>query len=116
MSHARRRIENLSPKRLMLLALELQAKLEDLEQQRTDPIAIVGIGCHLPGAEGGPEDFWQLLKQGRSAISEAPGDRWDNARYYDPNIDSPGRMATKWGGFLSNIYGFDAPLFGIAGR
>ena len=116
MSDSRRRIQDLSPKRLMLLALDQQSRLEELERRRTEPIAIVGIGCHLPGAENGPEDFWQLLDLGKSAISAVPEDRWDVAAYYDPDVDAPGRMASKWGGFLSRIDRFDAPFFGIAGR
>jgi len=116
MSDSLKRIQDLPPKRLMLLALDLQSRLEELERRRNEPIAIVGIGCHLPGAEYGPEDFWRLLELGRCAISEVPKDRWDMAAYYDPNVDAPGRMASKWGGFLSHIDQFDAPFFSIAGR
>jgi acyl transferase domain-containing protein/acyl carrier protein len=116
MSDSPTRIRNLSPKRLMLLALDQQSKLEELERRRTEPIAIVGMGCRFPGAEGGPEDFWRLLELGTSAIAEVPKDRWDVDAYYDPDVDSPGRMATKWGAFLSRIDEFDAPFFSIAGR
>ncbi len=116
MSDSQRRIQDLSPKRLMLLALDQQSRLEELERRRTEPIAVVGMGCHLPGAESGPEDFWRLLELGRNAISEVPEDRWDITAYYDPDIDAPGRMASKWGGFVSRIDEFDAPFFGIAGR
>jgi acyl transferase domain-containing protein/acyl carrier protein len=116
MSDFQKRIESLSPKRLMLLALELQSQVERMERRRVEPIAIVGIGCRLPGAQGGPNDFWRLLESGKSAVSEVPKERWDSADYYDPNIEAPGRMASKWGGFLSHVDQFDAPFFGIAGR
>jgi malonyl CoA-acyl carrier protein transacylase len=120
MADFRSRIQKLSPERLALLALELQSRLEKLERQRTEPIAIIGMGCRIPGADSGadsgPDAFWQLLEEGRDAISEIPPERWDAAAYYDPDGDVPGRMATKWGGFLSDIAAFDAPFFGISRR
>jgi acyl transferase domain-containing protein len=116
MSDFQKRIENLSPKRLMLLALDLQSRLQEMERQQTEPIAVIGLGCRIPGAEDGPDAFWQLLAEGRNSIREVPGDRWDAAAYYDANIEAPGRMCTKWGGFLSAIDQFDAPFFGIAAR
>jgi acyl transferase domain-containing protein/acyl carrier protein len=116
MSDFQKRIESLSPKRLMLLALELQSQVEKMERQQTEPIAVIGLGCRIPGAEEGPDAFWRLLQEGRSSIGEVPGDRWKAEAYYDGNIDAPGRMCTKWGGFLSHIDQFDAPFFSIAGR
>src|ERR1700679_3511504 len=116
MSDFQNRIENLSSKRLMLLALELHSKVEELEKQHTEPVAVIGLGCRMPGAENGPQALWRLLREGGQAVREVPGDRWDLNAYYDTNIDAPGRMSTKWGGFLSHIDQFDAPFFGIAGR
>ncbi|MGA8087918.1 MAG: polyketide synthase, partial [Terracidiphilus sp.] len=116
MSDFQKRIENLSPKRLMLLAIELQSRVEKMERQQTEPIAVIGLSCRIPGGEEGPDAFWQLLEEGRNSIREVPSDRWDAEAYYDVNIDAPGRMSTKWGGFLSHIDEFDAQFFGIAGR
>jgi len=115
-SDFRQRIEKLSPKRLALLALELQSKLEEKERERAEPIAIIGIGCRMPGSGAGPQAFWNLLADGRDAISETPIERWDASAYYDPNPDAPGRMSTKLGAYLSNIDLFDAPFFSIARR
>ena len=116
MSNFRERLEGLSQKRLMLLALDLHSQLEDLQERKTEPIAVIGVGCRIPGGEGGPDAFWQLLEEGRSSIREIPADRWDAEAYYDGNLDAPGRMSSKWGGFLSHIDEFDAQFFGIAGR
>ena len=116
MSDFQERVLSLSPKRLMLLALDLQSRIDELEKQQSEPIAVVGIGCRIPGAENGPDGFWRLLEQGKDAISEVPPDRWDADAYYDANLDSPGRMHTRRGGFLSHIDQFDAPFFAIAGR
>lgn len=80
-----------------------------------DPVAIVGIGCRFPGADG-PEAFWTLLKEGRDAISEVPASRWDAEAYYDPAPQRPGKMYTRRGGFIARIEEFDAQFFGISPR
>lgn len=116
MDDFRTRIEKLSPKRLALLALELQSRIEELESQRSEPIAIIGMACRVPGADTGLDGFWRLLAEGRDAITEIPPERWDCEAYYDPDPDTPGRMSTKWGGFLADVAGFDAPFFGISRR
>ncbi|GAB4195006.1 MAG: type I polyketide synthase [Roseiflexaceae bacterium] len=80
-----------------------------------EPIAITGIGCRFPGAAG-PAAFWQLLCAGEDAISEVPPDRWDLERVYDPDPAAPGKITTRWGGFLSEIDRFDPLFFKIAQR
>ena len=42
-----------------------------------DPIAIIGIGCRLPGGGQGPTAVWQLLENRVRAMSERPGDGWN---------------------------------------
>ncbi|WP_225849093.1 type I polyketide synthase [Streptomyces sp. HPF1205] len=79
------------------------------------PVAIVGIGCRVPGADG-PGEFWRLLLAGTDAVGEVPANRWDADAYYDPDKDVPGRMNTRWGGFLSDVEGFDADFFGVSPR
>ena len=81
-----------------------------------EPIAVVGIGCRFPGDVVGPEDYWRLLVDGEDAISEVPADRWDADAFYDPDPLTPGRMTTRWGGFVSDIARFDADFFGITPR
>ena len=81
-----------------------------------EPVAVVGIGCRFPGDVVGPESFWRLLLDGEDAISEVPADRWDADAFYDPDPLAPGRMTTKWGGFVSDVAGFDADFFGITPR
>ena len=81
-----------------------------------EPIAVVGIGCRFPGGVVGPESFWDLLVEGRNAISPVPADRWDAEAFYDPDPLTPGHMTTKWGGFVPDIAGFDADFFGITPR
>ena len=81
-----------------------------------EPVAVVGMGCRFPGDVHGPDDYWRLLLDGRDAITEVPADRWDADAYYDVDPSAPGRMNTKWGGFLSDVGGFDADFFGITPR
>lgn len=78
-----------------------------------EPIAIVGIGCRFPKAKN-PESFWQLLRNGVGAIAEVPKERWDIDDFYDPNPEAPGKMNTRWGGFLEQVDRFDADFFGIS--
>ncbi|MGY6653504.1 SDR family NAD(P)-dependent oxidoreductase [Amycolatopsis sp. TRM77291] len=68
------------------------------EGREEEPIAIVGVGCRLPGGADSPESYWRLLDAGRDGIREVPEDRWE----------IPAR-----GGFLGDVAGFDAEFFGI---
>ena len=81
----------------------------------SEPIAVIGLGCRFPGAKD-PEAFWQLLRSGTSAISEVPKERWDIDRYYDPEPGTPGKMYTRYGGFIEQIDRFDPEFFGISPR
>src|SRR6185312_7331838 len=81
-----------------------------------EPVALVGIGCRLPGGVVGPDGYWAFLADSGNAISEVPSDRWDADAFYDPDPSAPGRMPSKWGGFLSDVAGFDADFFGISPR
>jgi acyl transferase domain-containing protein/SAM-dependent methyltransferase/acyl carrier protein len=108
------RISKLSPQRLALLADQLNERLQAEERRRRVPLAVVGIGCHLPGGVHDPEGFWDLLRNDVDAISEVPASRWDAAEFYDRNPNRPGKMSTRWGGFIDGHDKFDPKFFGIA--
>jgi len=107
----------LSPLKRALLAMEdMQAKLDAAESGRREPIAVVGLGCRIPGGANSPDEFWQLLREGRSGVREIPADRWDVEAYYDPNPETPGKIGTRYGGFLDQVDQFEPQFFGISPR
>ncbi|HWO65136.1 MAG TPA: type I polyketide synthase, partial [Umezawaea sp.] len=74
-----------------------------------------GMGCRFPRANG-PDEFWRLLHDGVDAISEVPRDRWNADDFYDTDPAAPGKMITRWGGFLDHVDHFDREFFGISPR
>lgn len=80
-----------------------------------EPVAIVGMACRFPAANN-PNEYWKLLRDGVDAVTEVPPSRWDCAAYYDPGTAVPGKMNSRWGGFLANVDRFDADFFGISAR
>ena len=81
-----------------------------------EPIAVTGIGCRFPGGICDPASFWDVLRAGRNVITETPPDRWDLDAFYHPDPEKPGRMATRFGGYLEAIDAFDAAFFGFSPR
>ncbi|KAG9965772.1 ketoacyl-synt-domain-containing protein, partial [Aureobasidium melanogenum] len=83
-----------------------------------EPIAIIGMGCRLPGESYSPSKLWDnLLKDGRSAWSEFPKNRFDLNAWYHPSSNRPGSVHTRGGYFLSHdeqLRQFDPSFFGIS--
>ncbi|MEV4052482.1 SDR family NAD(P)-dependent oxidoreductase [Amycolatopsis sp. NPDC049688] len=73
-----------------------------------EPIAIVGLGCRLPGGIESPEAFWRFLDAGGDGIGDVPEGRWET---FVPAGDLAGVPVR--GGFLADVAGFDAAFFGI---
>jgi acyl transferase domain-containing protein len=106
----------LSPLKRAFLALEkAQQRVAALEKASREPIAVIGIGCRVPGADD-PDAFWRLMRDGIDAISMVPADRFDIDAFFDPDPETPGGIATRHGGFLRDIDQFDSGFFGIAPR
>jgi iturin family lipopeptide synthetase A len=77
-----------------------------------EAIAIVGLGCRVPGAAD-PDALWRLLADGRDAIAEISPERLDLASSYDPT-PARGRTYVKRAAMLDRVDTFDARFFGIS--
>jgi len=95
---------------------EMRNRLEAVNKEKTEPIAIVGVGCRFPGNGNDPASFWHLLHEGIDAVGEVPPGRWDVDAYYDPKPDTPGKTYTKQGGYIQKVDQFDPLFFGISPR
>ncbi len=78
-------------------------------------IAVIGMSGRF-GSARNLDEFWASLASGRSSITEVPRERWDAQALYDSNPDNESKTYCKWGGFLSDIDCFDAPLFNISAK
>ena len=81
----------------------------------TDRFAIIGYAARFPGAKDA-DGYWEILRDGRDAISEVPSDRWDVDEFFDPDPGAPGKVVTRRAGFVEDVTGFDAPFFGMSTR
>jgi acyl transferase domain-containing protein/NAD(P)H-dependent flavin oxidoreductase YrpB (nitropropane dioxygenase family)/NAD(P)-dependent dehydrogenase (short-subunit alcohol dehydrogenase family) len=81
------------------------------EEPPSEPVAIIGIGCLLPGAHD-PETLWRHLLDGARVIREIPRERWDWRLYFDEDPEARDRLYAKWGGFIDAVP-FDPLAFGI---
>jgi acyl transferase domain-containing protein len=117
--------EYLARLRKSLVAIKaLESRLEAVEREKTEPVAIIGMGCRFPGGATSPEAFWRLLSSGGDAVTEVPAER---SRLFAANDGAPASLdaspdaspeaaATRWGAFLSDVDQFDPQFFGISPR
>ncbi len=105
-------IKSLDKNQLILLAAKL--KKESIEQQKNEPIAIVGIGCRMPGQkEDSKNAFWQNILDGIDSTSELKDERWLQSEFYNDDIDAPGKTYVNRMSLLTDFDRFDAPFFNI---
>ncbi|MFH8446747.1 type I polyketide synthase, partial [Streptomyces sp. NPDC018026] len=96
---------------------QTRRRLQEVESQEPEPIAIVAMSCRYPGGVGTPEELWQLVDEGRDAISQFPADRgWDVGRLFDRDGDRSGTSYVQEGGFVHDAGHFDPAFFGISPR
>ena len=97
---------------------DLSARLEIAEKAGTEPIAVVGMGCRFPGGVNNPDQYWDLLRDGRSGIVRVPPERWDADALFTEDHTVPGTICNREGGFLTDWQPdeFDAEFFSITPR
>ncbi|XP_078694356.1 uncharacterized protein LOC144923576 [Branchiostoma floridae x Branchiostoma belcheri] len=79
-------------------------------------IAIVGIGCRIPGGTTSPAKFWDVISEGRNVITEVPPDRWSLDVYHSDDLQQSGTHVTRRAGFVDDIDMFDHTFFKISPR
>ncbi|MEU0004279.1 SDR family NAD(P)-dependent oxidoreductase [Streptomyces sp. NPDC006314] len=89
----------------------------DRGRQSSDPcpVAVIGIGCRLPGGVNGPQAFFRHLLTGSDLVGHVPGRRWRDFAT-GPGTDALLEQTTRQGAFLDDVEAFDAGHFGITPR
>lgn len=82
---------------------------------RFRPIAVIGMGCRVPGADN-PDELWELLVKGVDAVDTVPPERFDLAALVGDASSIPENLRIHKGGYLRRIDEFDAGFFGISPR
>ena len=82
------------------------------ENRGAAPLAIIGIGCLFPQADG-LDAYWWNITRGIDTITEVPETHWRPEDYLDRDPKAADRTYAARGGFLSPV-DFDPLEFGIA--
>ncbi len=79
-------------------------------------IAVVGMACRFPGGISDTDTFWRVLRDGIDCITQVPSRRWDADALTATAPATPGRINSRYGGFLTDVDRFDGAFFGIGRR
>ncbi|MGW1273507.1 beta-ketoacyl synthase N-terminal-like domain-containing protein, partial [Streptomyces sp. NPDC002491] len=86
-------------------------------EQSDEPIAIVAMGCRLPGGARTPSELWDLLVAETDAVGPLPDDRgWNLDRLLGDEDSGGGKSSARQGAFLDDAGRFDEAFFGISPR
>ncbi|WP_055546106.1 SDR family NAD(P)-dependent oxidoreductase [Streptomyces kanamyceticus] len=92
---------------------EVEAEAEAEADELDGAVAVIGMSGTFPDAPD-QDRYWQLLMDGRSAVTEVPRRRWDWREHYDPHPEGEDvvrKSHSKWGAFLEGFDQFDPALF-----
>ncbi|MFJ1733489.1 polyketide synthase [Streptomyces sp. NPDC088254] len=103
-------LETLSRKQLMVM-------LARRHHEQTQPIAVVGLGCRLPGGIDDPHALWTAVRGGRVVVTEDDGIPLDSRGRPRWNVEAPDLAPLadrlRQGAYLPGVDLFDAEYFGI---
>ncbi|MEV5955790.1 type I polyketide synthase [Streptomyces sp. NPDC051987] len=91
-------------------------RVRELTDRAHEPIAVVAMSCRFPGRVDTPEQLWRLVLDGAETRSTLPADRGWDPSLHDPDPDAPGKVSTRYGGFLADVADFDPEFFGMSPR
>ncbi|KAH8890708.1 KR domain-containing protein [Thozetella sp. PMI_491] len=96
-------------------ALSFPGYAEKPLKDQLEPIAVIGMGCRLPGDVASPSAFWDLImSSGTGNTPKVPANRFNIDAYMHKNNDRPGSFGVLGGYFLNGDLGdFDPALFNI---
>ncbi len=96
-------------------SVERLAALVTSDQREETPaqaaIAIVGVGCILPGAPDA-QAYWANIINKVDAVTEVPADRWEWQRYFDTDRHATDKIYSRWGGYIADVP-FDPVTYGM---
>ncbi|MFF2552977.1 SDR family NAD(P)-dependent oxidoreductase [Nocardia sp. NPDC058058] len=94
-----------------------RTRLHELEESRSEPIAIVGMACRFPEGIDTPEKLWDTAVSGREVLGPYPTDRgWELDNLFDDDASLRGKTYSRYGSFIRNAADFDAAFFGMSPR
>ncbi|WP_208868559.1 beta-ketoacyl synthase N-terminal-like domain-containing protein, partial [Microbispora triticiradicis] len=103
-------------KRSIAETKQAEKRLRQIEAKSREPIAIVGMGCRLPGGVASPEDLWDLVAEGgsRTAVYAGVADRTYGSRLPEVPEDLEGYLAignlgSVLSGRIAYTFGFEGP-------
>jgi acyl transferase domain-containing protein/acyl carrier protein len=106
---------NASQEKQALLAIrKLRERVADLNNERHEPIAILGMGCRFPGGADTPGAFWELLRAGTDAVCEIPSERWNDLPFGHEGGSE--QRSARWAALMDDVSSFDAGFFSITAR
>lgn len=96
---------------------QLKQRYQQEVDTRHEPLAIIAMGCRLPGGIDSPKKLWQCLEEGTDVVGPLPDDRgWDIDALLGDDTSAKAKAAEWRGGFIEDIAGFDAEFFHISSR
>ena len=70
-------------------------EIAELQSDKIEPIAVIGLDLKLPQDAATPQGFFEMLKEGRSALTEVPKDRYNLEGFYHPDSDRAGTVCHR---------------------